>query len=321
MLTPVVLATFMHARKTNSQAPFDPLHVKQRTSSRRAQSVQTRALDCDPNPVQEGFHAIVSPQVKFLFSQYTSHYITTFFSYQNMVHVVAVADGQGDVGRTIVEVLSQNQENRVLVLSRKKLANGSAIYVDYTNVSHIRDVLEKYNVEVVISCLNLINPEASQAELASGPLRPLRANKAAAIPGFGEDKVAFTYSFDVARFVDALVNTDKKWPKHSVTIGEKITANELLPLLKLQELYVGERFSVVHDDVSKLKRLQVTELPSHVEAYKSFPKPMLQTLFAAIGLWIIEGHFDLLYQGSLNQMFPHIELTSVKDLIDQAWKA
>ncbi|KAI1041788.1 hypothetical protein LB505_008443 [Fusarium chuoi] len=65
---------------------------------------------------------------------------------------------------------------------------------------------------------------------------------------------------------------------------------------------------------------EVTELPSHVEAYKFFPKPVLQILFAAIGLWIIETHFDLPYEGSLNQMFPHVELTSVKELIDQAWK-
>lgn len=50
------------------------------------------------------------------------------------------------------------------------------------------------------------------------------ANKAAAVPGSGEDKVAFTYSFDVARFVDDLVNTEEKWPKHSVIIGEKINS-------------------------------------------------------------------------------------------------
>lgn len=56
------------------------------------------------------------------------------------------------------------------------------------------------------------------------------ANKAAAVPGSGEDKVVFTYSFDVARFVDALVNTDEKWPKQSVIIGEKITANEIVAI-------------------------------------------------------------------------------------------
>lgn len=56
------------------------------------------------------------------------------------------------------------------------------------------------------------------------------ANKAAAVPGSGEDRVAFTYSFDVARFVDDLVNTEEKWPKHSVIIGEKITVNGMVAI-------------------------------------------------------------------------------------------
>ncbi|KAF5704913.1 hypothetical protein FMUND_12327 [Fusarium mundagurra] len=136
------------------------------------------------------------------------------------------------------------------------------------------------------------------------------ANKAAAVPGSGEDKVVFTYRFDVARFVDALVNTDKRWPKHSVIIGEKIMANEIVA--------IAEAARVLSAGISSQPQV---ELPSHVEAYKFFPKPMLQTLFAVIGLWIIEGHFDLPYGGLLNQRFSHIEFTSVKQLIDQAWKA
>ncbi|KAM0079785.1 hypothetical protein ACKRZS_008072 [Fusarium odoratissimum] len=144
------------------------------------------------------------------------------------------------------------------------------------------------------------------------------ANKAAAVPGSGEDRVAFTYNFGVARFVDVLVNTEEKWPKHSVIIGEKITVNGIVAIAEGAR---GERFPMVHDDLNKLESLQVTELPSHVEAYKFFLKPMLQTLLAAIGLWITDGHFDLAYEGSFNQIFPHIELTSVKELIDQAWKA
>ncbi|ENH66797.1 hypothetical protein FOC1_g10007453 [Fusarium oxysporum f. sp. cubense race 1] len=282
-----------------------------------------------------------------------------------MAHVVAVVGGQGDVGRTIVEVLgfSSISQGRTQCLSLNALANTvkklddePTIYVDYTDVSHIPDSLEKYNVEVVISCLNVISAGASQAEvnlaracgssagthrfnasqwsLKHSPLPDFSAatlavlsqtkieytavsnghfsdyygypkvqtylkhanflidiaNKTAAVPGSGEDKVAFTYSFDVARFVDALVNTEEKSPKHSVIIGEKITVNEIVAIAEDAR---GELFSVVHDDVNKSKSLQVTELPSHVEAYKFFPKPILQTLLAAIGLWITEGHFDL----------------------------
>ncbi|KAF4333740.1 nmra-like family [Fusarium beomiforme] len=304
-----------------------------------------------------------------------------------MVHIVAVAGGQGDVGRTIVEVLRQNPQNRVLVLTRKKFDDESTVYVDYANVNQIRDVLEKNKVEVVISCLNVISPEASQAEvnlarvsascnstrrfiasqwsIKTPPGSPLPdfstatlaalsetkleytvvsnghfsdyygypkvktylkhadflvdiANKTAAIPGSGDDKVAFTYSFDVARFVDALVNTNQEWPRHSVIIGEKITINEIVAIAEEAR---GAQFSVAHDNVDKLKSMQVTELPSHVEAYKFFPKPMLQSLFAVIGLWITWGYFDLAYEGSLNQMFPHIELTTVRMLVKETWKA
>ncbi|RBA13523.1 hypothetical protein FPRO05_02316 [Fusarium proliferatum] len=221
-----------------------------------------------------------------------------------MVHVVAVAGGQGDVGKTIVEVLRQNQQNRVLVLSRKKLDDESTIYVDYNDVSHIRDALEKHNVEVVISCLNVISSEASQAEVnlarasdsssrthrfiasqwsiptpGGSPLPDFAAatmaalsqtkleytvvsnghfsdyygypkvktylkhagflvdiaNKAAAVPSSVEDKVVFRHSFSVARFVDALVNMDEKWSKHSVIIVRSSRRTRLLPLLNMQE--------------------------------------------------------------------------------------
>ncbi|RKK76739.1 hypothetical protein BFJ69_g6688 [Fusarium oxysporum] len=182
---------------------------------------------------------------------------------------------------------------------QNKLDDEPTIYVDYTDVSHIRDSLEKYNVEVVISCLNVISAGASQAEvnlaracdssagthrfnasqwsIKTPPGSPLPdfsaatlavlsqtkleytivfnghfsdyygypkvktylkhadflvdiANKAAAVPGSGEDRVAFTYSFDVARFVDDLVNTEEKCPKHSVIIGEKITVNGMVAI-------------------------------------------------------------------------------------------
>lgn len=55
-------------------------------------------------------------------------------------------------------------------------------------------------------------------------------NKTAAIPGSGDDKIAFAYSFDVARFVEALVSSTRKWPKRSVVIGDVVTTNELVQM-------------------------------------------------------------------------------------------
>ncbi|KAM5355076.1 hypothetical protein ACJ41O_001722 [Fusarium nematophilum] len=142
-------------------------------------------------------------------------------------------------------------------------------------------------------------------------------NKTAAIPGSGNDKVAFTYSFDVAQFVDALVSTSKPWPRRSTIIGDKVTMNELL---QIAEEARGAKFSVTYDGPDKLEALQVTELPSHVDAYQFFPKTVLQTMFAAINQWILEGRFDLSYEGSLNEMFPYIKTKSTRELIYQAWK-
>ncbi|RTE78491.1 hypothetical protein BHE90_007027 [Fusarium euwallaceae] len=142
-------------------------------------------------------------------------------------------------------------------------------------------------------------------------------NKTAAIPGSGNDKVVFTYSFDVARFVDALISTCKEWPKRSVIIGDVITMNDLV---KVAEEARGEKFVVHYDDSAKLNTFQVTELPSHLDAYKIFPKPQLQMMFTVFGQWITRGLFDIPYAGSLNEMFPHIKTRSVKQLIDEAWK-
>lgn len=146
--------------------------------------------------------------------------------------------------------------------------------------------------------------------------------------------MAFTYSFDVARFVDALVSTSEPWPRRSTIIGDKVTLNELLhvaeeargALGRITQLFglnltlLGAEFSVTYDGPDKLQALQVTELPSHVDAYRFFPKPVLQTMFAVINQWILGGLFDLSYEGSLNEMFPHIKTKSTQDLIYEAWK-
>jgi hypothetical protein len=55
------------------------------------------------------------------------------------------------------------------------------------------------------------------------------AQNAAAIPGSGNTPVVFTHTFDVAKFVAALVS-QADWPKRSVIIGDKKTWNEALSI-------------------------------------------------------------------------------------------
>lgn len=52
-------------------------------------------------------------------------------------------------------------------------------------------------------------------------------NRAAAIPGSGDVPVTFTYSYDAARFVAALLD-EPLWDKESKIIGDTVTWNEFL---------------------------------------------------------------------------------------------
>jgi nucleoside-diphosphate-sugar epimerase len=63
-------------------------------------------------------------------------------------------------------------------------------------------------------------------------LRPLTfvvdmANKTAAIPGTGNDPMAFTYSLDVAKFVEAALDLPE-WEETTFCYGEKTTWNSFV---------------------------------------------------------------------------------------------
>lgn len=136
----------------------------------------------------------------------------------------------------------------------------------------------------------------------------------AAIPGSGDVPVVFTHSFDVARFVAALID-QPKWDKESYIIGNKLTWNEFV---KLVEEVKGTKFEVVYDSLEKLKTGKITELPSHPYLYPFFPKEMLQGMFAAFGIMFEKGEFDMRPARSLNDQFPDIKARSVKELLVQA---
>jgi nucleoside-diphosphate-sugar epimerase len=55
------------------------------------------------------------------------------------------------------------------------------------------------------------------------------ANKAAAIPGTGNDTVSFTYTKDLAKFVVAALDLPK-WDESLFCYGDKATWNELLSI-------------------------------------------------------------------------------------------
>ncbi|KAL5592484.1 hypothetical protein FOBRF1_013510 [Fusarium oxysporum] len=148
------------------------------------------------------------------------------------------------------------------------------------------------------------------------PLVVDMANNFAAIPGSGDELVAFTHTFDVARFVAALVGAPK-WEEESYIIGDKVSWNQFV---QYAEEAKGAKFTVKTDSLEELKRGQITELPSHPHLYTFFPKEMLQGMFAAFGRMFAEGAFDLKPKHTLNEAFPEVQARKVKDLIFEAWK-
>ena len=141
-------------------------------------------------------------------------------------------------------------------------------------------------------------------------------NKVAGIPGSGDVPVVFTHSFDIGNFVAALL-AESSWEKECYIIGDKVTWNEFLTIAEEAR---GAKFETTHDSLETLRAGQITELPSHVEVYPFFPKPMMQGLFATFGILFEQGVFDFQPEKSLNEQFPDIKTTKVKELVTEAWK-
>ncbi|CAG8112401.1 unnamed protein product [Penicillium salamii] len=137
-------------------------------------------------------------------------------------------------------------------------------------------------------------------------------HRVAAIPGNGNVPITFTYSFDVAKFVVSSLDLEE-WPEESRMAGDILTWNELVSL-------AGEvlecEFEVHHDDVEKLQRSEVTELPVHSILYEQMSKSAVQALSAAFSLWAQDANI-MHIPGELNTKFPDIHPLTVRDLLEK----
>lgn len=70
-------------------------------------------------------------------------------------------------------------------------------------------------------CASHMNPETPYIDIPS-----LRA----AIPGSGDEKVAWTYTHDVARYVRALIESAEPWPKTSLIVGDTMSLNAIVSI-------------------------------------------------------------------------------------------
>ncbi|KAL3446895.1 pyridoxal phosphate-dependent transferase [Aspergillus insuetus] len=85
--------------------------------------------------------------------------------------IIAVAGGTGAVGKTIVDVLSQDSKHEVVVLTRKArehdpiLTRAKQVEVDYTDITSLTKALEENNIHTVISAISLYSEEDSTSQL------------------------------------------------------------------------------------------------------------------------------------------------------------
>lgn len=82
---------------------------------------------------------------------------------------------------------------------------------------------------------------------------------------------------------------------------------------------LGTKFDVAYDDVEKLQRMEITELPGHRAMYSYVSREEVQAM-AIMELWMTMGVANIPGEDSLNEMFPSLKPMTMKTLMDQCWK-
>ncbi|KAL4902933.1 hypothetical protein BDW74DRAFT_169207 [Aspergillus multicolor] len=80
--------------------------------------------------------------------------------------VIAVAGGTGGVGKTIVDVLTQEAKHEVIIQENNPLLSGAKqVEVNYKDISSLTQILTAHKVHTIISAISLYSDEDSQAQL------------------------------------------------------------------------------------------------------------------------------------------------------------
>lgn len=202
---------------------------------------------------------------------------------------IASSWGSNSNEKSPVYALQQasNDELRKTQLEWTRFANG--FFLDYYGAPHVKTHLPTITFAVDI------------------------ASKKAALPGTGNETIALTYSFDVAKFVSPFLNLPK-WEEVTYCYGEKTTWNEFV---KVAEEVTGSTFEVTYDPIEKLAKGEITELPPHAKelAASPFPETIARMLLSVLGLWAATGYFNVPVEQSLNQKFPDIKPVTVREML------
>lgn len=145
----------------------------------------------------------------------------------------------------------------------------------------------------------------------------------ATIPGTGEERVVWSHTRDVARFVSRVLSLPLgEWKEHSWIISDKVTFHQILAAAEKAR---GVEFKVTYDGLEKLERGEVTPIPAnkaHAALYSTpdfDATPRLMSMFAGLGAVMARGELDIREEDSLNKLFPDVETVKVVPFIEKWW--
>ncbi|PVH99557.1 hypothetical protein DM02DRAFT_614969 [Periconia macrospinosa] len=141
-------------------------------------------------------------------------------------------------------------------------------------------------------------------------------NHFAALPGTGETPVPMTWTFDIGKYVAALVGTSDTWERYYYIRGDTPSYGKVVAAA---EKGLGVKFAVSYDSVETLRKGEMTDMPAFEGLAAAFGggeqgMTFVKKLMASNALWIEEGDAD--YPGPfLNEMFPEIKPVT----LEEAW--
>ncbi|KAF5641415.1 hypothetical protein F52700_3356 [Fusarium sp. NRRL 52700] len=254
---------------------------------------------------------------------------------------VTIAGGTGAVGKTLVDVLAGQTKHQGIILTHKEpttqdLALPYAV-VDYADVGSLTAILEEYQVHTVISAFIINGKSLSILAHKNITVTYLTCHQEA----LGATDLEWTVVHN-GIFMDYYFPCTLKShyynhktlvvdiPDHAAAIpgagNEHLTLTsihdsaQLLWRLLLAEYALGVAFDIKYDDLEKLTRFEVSDLPGHSKDFKRYPKEIVLPFLSIFERWTAEGLSEVKPEGSLNEMFPEIKPLTVKDLMDQHWK-
>ncbi|RYN45251.1 hypothetical protein AA0114_g9239 [Alternaria tenuissima] len=140
-------------------------------------------------------------------------------------------------------------------------------------------------------------------------------NRKAALPGDGKASVTFLHSTDVAKYIAALLDEEKRWSEFSAFASDKLTWNKVV---ETAERVTGEKWEVTYDPIDKLEQGQAT-LFEQPEGSYGLPEDATRSMMAEFGVMAVKGIMDITGEGLRNDVFPEVHPITVEALMQKAW--